>query len=187
MKKSIDLPSSQSGATLAEILVGITIISLLIALVVVVIGNTRESTRMDSTLAALYTLKEEVKRVNRSQGSYTQGRMLPLLFAAKAFPDTLDVDYDKRSVTTPLGHPIDVVGRGAHFSLDIYGLTPNECYDLSAQIMSGNYFALGSKSDDFEVFKVGEETFDDSRLPDAQILQEACTDRLSIDLIMAFR
>lgn len=170
-----------------ETLLGAIILSLLIAITLFFVQSVRESKRIERTLAAVYSLKEEIKKLNRGQGSYTQGRMMPVLFAAKAFPDSLKVNYERKQISTPLDTPLDVTGRGQHFSIDLYGLSPNDCYDFGAQIVAGNFFALGNTSDDLDMIKIGNMTFSDDKpltLPD---LQEACTQRFSIDVIMAFR
>lgn len=170
-----------------ETLIGVVIFALLVGITLFFVQSVREGKRIERTLAAVYSLKEEIKKINRNQGSYTQGRMMPVLFAAKAFPDTLKVDYEKQRVTTPLGTPLDVTGRGRHFSVDLYGLSPNDCYDFGAQIVAGNFFMLGNTSDDLDIIKIGNTTFDDNTPLTLSSLEEACTRRLSIDVIMAFR
>lgn len=170
-----------------ETLLGVLIFALLLGITLYFVQSARESKRIERTLSAVYTLKEEIKKLNRNQGSYTQGRMLSLLFAAKVFPDTLKVDYERQRITTPLGTPLDVTGRGPHFSIDLYGLSPNDCYDLGMQIVAGNFFILGNPSDDLDVIKIGNMTFNDDTPFTAESLHEACTQRLSIDVIMAFR
>jgi len=170
-----------------ETLIGVVIFALLVGIVLFFVQSVSEGKRVERTLSAVYSLKEEIKKVTRGSGSYTQGRMMPMLLAAKAFPDALSVDYDKRLVTTPMGGPLDVTGRGRHFSIDLYSLSPNDCYDFMAQIVAGNFFMLGNISDDLDMIKIGDMTFTDTNPPALPDLKEACTQRLSIDVIMAFR
>ena len=170
-----------------ETLLGVLILALLVGITLYFVQSVRESKRIERTLSGVYTLKEEVKKLNRGQGSYTQGQMLSLLFAARIFPDTLKVDYDRQRITTPLGAPLDVTGRGQHFSIDMYGLSPNDCYDFGSQIVAGNFFVLGNTSDDLDMIKIGNMVFDDDTPLTDPSLHEACTQRLSIDVIMAFR
>lgn len=170
-----------------ETLIGVMIIALLAAITVYFVQSVREGKRIERTLSAVYSLKEEVKKLNRSQGSYTQGRMMPVLFAARAFPDSLAVDYEKKLVTTPMGNPLDVTGRGRHFSIDLYNLSPNDCYDFGAEIIAGNFFMLGNYSDDLDIIKIGDSAFSDETPLSLKSLEEACTRRLGVDVIMAFR
>lgn len=186
IKKSISA-SPQSGATLIEVLVGVVAIVVLFGGTFLMLNTIREAKRVERTLAGIYALKEEIKKITRNQGSYTQGRMMPLLFAAKSFPDTLNVDYANRSVYTPMGYPIDIIGRNAHFSVDMYDLTPDDCYSLGEQIMQGNFFMLGNTSDDLDFVKIGKKVFSDAKPITQESLQMACTESFTIDLIMAFR
>ncbi len=179
--------SPEAGLTFAETIVGIAIFGLLLSITIFFLQNLRESTKIDRTFGAIYSLKEEIKKANHAEGSYTRGPMLPLLFASRAFPNTLDVDYDRRRVTTPMGHPLDITGRGAHFSIDLYNMTPNECYDFGQQIVTGNYLMLGNTGDDFSSMKIGNMVFSDAKPLTTELLKEACTHRFSVDVFMAFR
>lgn len=172
---------------MSELLVGVFIAAILLGMTLAVIQTVREGSRLERTLSTIYLLKEEIRRTARTQGSYTQGRMMPLLFASRSFPDTLDVDYERRIVTTPLGQPLDVTGRGAHFSIDMADFSPNDCYDFGMQIINGNYFMLGNTVDDLDIVKIGDATFTDATPITPETLQHACTARSSIDVIMAFR
>ncbi len=180
-------PSSQSGLTLLETLIGTLIAALFIALIIVTVNNVREGKRVERTLTAIYTLKEEIKKVARVKGSYTQGRMMPVLFASRSFPDALKVDYAHRIVETPMGQPMDVMGRGQNFSIDLYGMSPDDCYDFGYQILLGNFFILGNRGDDFVALRIGKTLFTDKEPLTQEKLEKACTESFSIDVIMAFR
>ena len=186
IRKSIS-PRSQSGATFLEILTGVVIFGLLFVISFVVIQQLREGKRVERTLSAIYTLKEDVKRTYQNQGNYTQERISPLLFSTKTFPDTLTINYEKKTVSTPMGHPLDVLGRGRHFSIDLYGLSQDDCREMGQYVIAGTFFALGNRQDDFVLLRIGRTDFDDNHPLTAKNLEKACTQSFSIDVIMAFR
>jgi hypothetical protein len=172
---------------MVETLLGIAALAALFGIIIYFLLGAQEGKRVEQTLTSIYSLKEEIGKISRKQGSYSKGPMLPLLFASKAIPDALTVNHEKKEVYTPMGYSLDVVGRGAHFSIEMYGISPDDCYSFGKQIVHGNYFTLGNRSDDLVLMRINGLDFDDDKPLTLKGLENACTQSFSIDVIMAFR
>lgn len=187
LKKSTASPSYQSGATMLEVTVGIIIVCVLLGTTLFYANRVQHQIKFDKTMSALYILQNEVRKNLRARGSYAEKGMMPLLYATRSFPDQLHVNYEEKIVLTPLRYLLDVTGRGRHFSLDLYSMSPSDCYMLGEEVIRGDYFYLGAEGDDMILMKIGETLFDDKNPPTSETLEKACTESKYVDVFLAFR